>query len=119
MFEVSSKGISTIFPCKQLTAVDGVVTHKDLQVKCHWCKWSPRPEDITGADGLLLRGFTQVNGLAKLAQRRRPYRLVAHSCRGRKAKSLQILTIYKPIGKPKAEVEAPKAKAEAQAVEVG
>jgi hypothetical protein len=41
MYEVSSKGISPIFPCKQLYVVDGQVTHKGEPTKCHWCKWSP------------------------------------------------------------------------------
>jgi hypothetical protein len=112
--QVDAGGISAIMPCKQLQVVDGIVTHNNQPVKCHWCKWSPMPEDITGVDGLLLGGFTPVTGLSKLAQRKR-YRLAVHSCNNKRPNPLQVLT----IGELKAEAKAPKAVAEAQPVEVG
>jgi hypothetical protein len=117
MYEVSSKGISPIFPCKQLYVVDGQVTHKGEPVKCHWCKWFLQPDDIAGADGLLLGGFTRVIALAHLA-RRRHYKLLIHSCQGRRANPLQLLSIAGGEMEPQPQAKA-KAKGKAQPVEVG
>jgi len=51
--DIGSEHLSRVISTKQLKVKGGVVTYHKEPVKCRWCGWSPQPDELKGADGLL------------------------------------------------------------------
>ena len=109
---LKTQHLSRVTGCKLFKIIDDQVCHQGEPVRCRWCQWQPGADDVKGADGLMLGGFTRVNSLTQLAKHKH-YRLAVHSCRGRQANPLVVLEIGAEAGAHQA------SKAEAQHVEVG